>query len=72
MSEKPDWQQRVIDEREELDGRLTKLENFMRSNKWDSVGFVDQSLLEEQRACMTLYRNTLDRRIVGFDHYSGG
>ena len=60
-----DWQQRVLDERRELDERLVKLLSFL-VNKSFGVSKADVDLLCDQRDIMIEYRDVLDARIARF------
>lgn len=60
------WQERVMDERAEVNERLVTLNRFLAKHEGD-LDANDWALLEEQAAAMTLYRSTLDRRIARFE-----
>lgn len=61
-------QQRVVDEHEELDAKLEKLHVFIEdSSIFKSLDKMDQRLLVDQRAAMTVYRDILRRRIERFN-----
>ena len=54
-----DWQQRVIDERVELLGRITSLDEFLSGNDAHTVMYT-------QYEAMVLYLGALDVRIASF------
>jgi len=62
-----EYQERVIVEREELSIKLEKLIEFMHSDYYSSLGAIDQGLLMVQNVAMTMYLDTLDRRIELFN-----
>jgi len=62
-----DYQQRVIDEKDELDGKLEKLNNFIDSDGYDSIeDGRDKDLLDEQLQAMSDYSDILGKRIDRF------
>ena len=60
------YQQRVVDEKEELDGRRLKLIAFVSGPKFESVPIDEQERMHEQIACMSEYSDVLRRRIEAF------
>lgn len=67
MHEPKTWQQRVIDEKKELDGKIERLEAFMRTE-----AFYDLVHSEIQRMCrqlfaMQAYSSVLGERIENFN-----
>lgn len=60
------YQQRVIDEKTELDERLSKLEAFRETDAWDQLPDEDQDLLINQTVIMHQYSEVLERRIARF------
>lgn len=60
------YQQRVIDEKRELDDKRGKLSDFMHSDDYAGLSAVDQGLLMVQLASMEGYANALARRIETF------
>lgn len=69
-----DWQQRVIDEKAELDAKIKKLSSFIHtgrapsgSNDYDKLHAYDQQLLLDQRSHMQHYAVILGERIRRFD-----
>lgn len=61
-----DWQQRVVDEKTDLDEKIIKLSNFIQSNKFKEVKGSQGRLLTEQLSAMRVYSTILHRRIVDF------
>jgi len=68
---RPDWQQRVIDEKAQLDERLGKLNTFIEADEKkpldDRLLPVDRNLLITQRHHMRQYSVILERRISNFE-----
>ena len=60
------WQQRIIDEKEELDTKLTKLEKFIYNEEgtFNSLPSIDQNLLGRQAEIMAEYSAILRKRIA--------
>ena len=61
-----DYQQSVIDERSELDGRITRLQRFIASSAFTSLDIAERQRLESQRFFMLKYRHILNLRIAAF------
>lgn len=59
------WQQRVIDEAEELSLRIEKLEDLLYSNN-EQIPKEEKVLLVRQLSLMGLYHETLMDRILKF------
>jgi len=59
-------QQRVVDEKAELDTRLSKLTDFMETAKFDGLGERDRLLMVRQKSCMLDYSRVLGERIDTF------
>ena len=59
-------QQRVIDERAELDGRIAKLAAFVESPAFLSVRHDEQERLKDQLDVMRIYSEILAARIRAF------
>jgi hypothetical protein len=65
-----DWQKRVLIERSELEERLGKLEEFLKSfasAEGHEASIQGLSYLDLQRSAMQLYLYTLNRRIELFE-----
>lgn len=59
-------QQRVLDEKAELDERLKKLSAFVITDAFNRLDSTDRELLLEQEDAMTTYSDVLTRRIKNF------
>ena len=64
-----DWQQRVIEEKEALDKKLTKLQEFLgKSAKCERLPSDDKVLLVQQEMAMRQYSDILGERVAAFDN----
>jgi hypothetical protein len=61
------YQERVIEEVNQLQLKINKLADFLNSDKYDSIDDPDV-LLEEQFTHMSEYRRVLNERIKTFSH----
>jgi len=62
-----EWQQRVIEERDELNEKHDKLVDFIENNpQFGLLEEADQDLLTQQEAYMEAYVATLNARIERF------
>lgn len=61
-----DWQQRVVEEKHELDAKLVKLDMFLDGSKPSYIEQIDWDLLKQQRTAMGQYSFILDLRIGKF------
>lgn len=61
-----DWQQRVVDEYDQLVDRHVKLGQFIGTPTFQGLDIADQSLLETQWLVMAAYGNVLESRIKRF------
>lgn len=59
-------QQRVVDERAELDSKLSKLNAFIDSATFNALDADEQNLLKQQAATMAMYSDILTDRITAF------
>jgi hypothetical protein len=59
-------EQRVVDERNELKVKLTKLNDFRKTDTYNQLPGMDQALLDDQSAIMGEYIDILDARIARF------
>jgi hypothetical protein len=59
-------QQRVVDERAELDGKLAKLNTFIDGATFSALDADEQDRLKQQAATMTMYSDILTERIAAF------
>lgn len=60
------WQQRVVAEQDDLDTKLTRLEEFMTSDQFALLSWQEREDMRDQAQHMTLYRSVLRRRISRF------
>lgn len=60
------WQQRVVDEREQLQERLQKLQAFLLTDIFHRLSVVDKTILKSQAAGMQFYLDMLNLRISRF------
>lgn len=60
------FQQRVVDEKKELDEKIAKLLAFSETETYDNLPEDEKSDLEEQFECMNNYSSVLERRISRF------
>lgn len=61
------WQERVIEERDELSSRLEKLSNYIDTNvHFNALDDYNKGLLVAQRMAMGNYLDILNRRIDNF------
>jgi hypothetical protein len=63
------WQQRVVDEKAELDAKIERLRTFCYVNNRGFLSLFeeDRDLLRCQYEAMRQYSSILDRRIARFD-----
>lgn len=61
-----DWQQRVIEEKAELDARLIRLHDVIASERFKTFDLLQQDLMKRQAGYMDAYSLTLRDRIEGF------
>ncbi len=65
---KDQWQQRVVEEKDELMKKAEKLRIFMNNlDLWDNVPVLEQLRLERQVVLMDLYAEVLIDRIQHFN-----
>lgn len=62
-----DWQQRVIEERDQLEGRVSSLKVFIGSDRFHEIDSVEQGALNKQEQFMDAYLRVLNGRIDRFD-----
>jgi hypothetical protein len=60
------YQQRVIEEKQELDAKLDKLNQFIDSPQFLVIDGEEQKRLRLQRTFMLAYSNVLGERIEAF------
>lgn len=61
-----DYQERVVDEKKELDGRLERLASFIDSESFSSIDIAERSRLLNQSIHMRNYSQVLCDRIANF------
>ena len=61
------WQERVIEEKNELDKKLESLQGFLTSLLFKHLSKDDQIILEDQELFMRRYSGTLAKRIERFN-----
>lgn len=61
-----EFQQRVVEEKAQLDERLQKLCSFCVSDKFKELPLIEQGRLCQQRMAMALYSSVLAARIADF------
>ena len=59
-------EQRVMDEKAELDARLERLRAFMAGQTFRSIDNLQRDLMARQAAYMSAYSQTLGERIATF------
>lgn len=62
----PDYQQRVIDEKEKLDANIAKLGDFITSDIYSGLDRQDRDRLNSQKCFMDGYSSVLGQRIRRF------
>jgi hypothetical protein len=60
------YQQRVVDEKADLDGKLERLTAFIGSDKFASVPEPEQWRMRTQKWAMICYSEVLGSRIAAF------
>lgn len=63
---RPLFQQRVVQEKQELDDKLTSLTKFMDGTIFEDLPAAEQDRMERQFAAMTDYSAVLGERIAAF------
>lgn len=58
------YQQRVITEKQELDGKTERLKAFIESAEFKTLSLEEQCLLSSQSECMAEYSRILGERIA--------
>lgn len=65
-------QQRVVDEKVELEARLGKLVAFTRTPTFEGLDEAERNRLDQQAACMAMYSTILTDRIAAFTPAAAG
>ena len=60
------YQQRVVEEKEQLDQKLAKLKAFFSTDLFRNLPEEDSSLMKDQAFCMNEYSLVLGKRIERF------
>lgn len=60
------YQSRVIEEKQELDFKLTKIHAFISSQQFQAVNQAEQERLKRQFQAMSTYSQVLGERIAAF------
>jgi len=60
------WQQRVIDEKRELDEKRSRLDDFQAGDTFAGLEPMDRALLNKQMDAMGIYSRILEMRIERF------
>ena len=63
------WQQRVVAEKSELDGRIARLESFLATD--DFLALDQRDLMSRQLGYMKAYSDTLRDRIESWSQPNG-
>jgi hypothetical protein len=66
-----DWQQKVIDEKADLDSKIERLETFLGTEPYRGLSSPEQDRLHQQRQAMRIYSDVLGRRIAAFTQPQG-
>jgi len=66
IGEELEFQQRVVDEKAQLDEKIKKLAYFLNGSVIETLESEDQTLLHEQFHVMEKYSDILRRRIARF------
>ena len=66
MSNLQPHQQRVVDEKQELDAKREKLGKFKNTNLFIELSWQEQERLNTQAHIMTMYSAVLGERIAAF------
>ena len=61
-----EWQNRLIEEKADLDAKIGRLDQFRRSDEFRMLDQIDRDLLEYQAAMMRGYSTALGERIKRF------
>lgn len=67
LQQRPEWQQRVILELQELDEKRGRLTAFLISEQFESLPEGEKRRLRIQNNAMRAYRDVLVDRIAAFD-----
>jgi len=60
------YQERVVEEKKDLDGKIERLDTFRLSDKFGELPIDEQQRMRWQKSLMELYSDVLEDRIVNF------
>jgi hypothetical protein len=60
------YQERVVEEKKDLDGKIERLDTFIRSDKFGELLIDEQQRMRWQKTLMELYSDVLEARIENF------
>jgi hypothetical protein len=60
------YQERVVEEKKDLDGKIERLDTFLLSDKFGELPIDEQQRMRWQKSLMELYSDVLEDRIVNF------
>jgi len=60
------YQQRVVEEKKELDAKIERIAAFLDSEEFNNVEADEQHLIVQQEFVMVIYSNVLSQRIAAF------
>ena len=66
------YQQRVVDEKTELDEKLNKLRKFIGGETFVEINLMEQHRLRQQHGFMVQYSQVLQERIDAFTQQNAG
>lgn len=58
------WRERLVEELEELSGRIDRLDSFIKLENFLKLGKTDRALLKIQRSAMENYRQVILLRLA--------
>lgn len=61
-----DYQQRVVDEKAELDSKIAKLIAFQYTDMWEQLDVAEKHRMARQKLAMQSYSSILSERILAF------
>jgi hypothetical protein len=61
-----DFQQRVVDEKTALDEKLSKLDAFILTDRFNKLPNAEQDRMQRQQKAMTDYSTVLSERVSAF------
>lgn len=67
ITERPEWQQRVVQELHDLSDKVVKLRRYLATDTYRGLPQEDQALLVMQLQSMITYEAVLLKRVERFD-----